>query len=80
MLVSNIKMSIDNMQQHVNNRAVVLPGDKKSKDKKKEISVREQLGSIESHIEDLEVVRDRVCNSDMAINYQNPMRTENTAP
>ena len=79
MLVSNIKMSIENMHQYVSHMAVVLPNDKK-KDIKEEVSVRDQLGSIDSHIKDLEVVRNRVRNSDMADKYLNPMRTENTGP
>ena len=79
MLVSSIKMSIENMHQYVGHMSVVLPNDKK-KDNKEEVSVREQLGSIDSHIADLEVVRNRVRNSEMADNYLNPMRTENTGP
>ena len=72
-------MSIENMHLYVCKMAPVLPGDK-SKDTENDVSVREQLGSIESHIEDLEGVRDRVCSSDMPAKYLNPMRTENTAP
>ena len=72
-------MSIDNMHQYVSYMAVLLPGDKVV-DTMQEVSVRDQLGAIESHIEDLEVVRNRVRNSDMADKYLNPMRTENTGP
>ena len=79
MLVSNIKMSIENMNCYVQRRAVVLPGDTIT-EVKENVSIDEQLESIESHIEDLEVVRNRVCNAVKAENYLNPMLTEHTGP
>ena len=63
------------MHQYVLNRAVTLQGDKKE-EVKEEKTVGEQLASIISHIEDLEVVNERVKNSDLAVGYLNPLASD----
>ena len=74
-MISNIKLAILNMHQYVLNRAVTLQGDKKE-EVKEEKTVGEQLASIISHIEDLEVVNERVKNSDLAVGYLNPLASD----
>ena len=63
------------MHQYVLNRAVTLQGDKKE-EVQEEKTVGEQLASIISHIEDLEVVNERVKNSDLAVGYLNPLASD----
>ena len=75
MLISNIKLAILNMHQYVCHRAVTLQGDKKEEGEV-EKTVGEQLASIISHIEDLEVVNERVRNSDLTVGYLNPLASE----
>ena len=74
-MISNIKLAILNMHQYVLNRAVTLQGDKKE-EVQEEKTVGEQLASIISHIEDLEVVNERVKNSDLAVGYLNPLASD----
>ena len=63
------------MHQYVCNRAVTLQGDKKEEVLEYK-TVGEQLASIISHIEDLEVVNERVMNSDLAVGYLNPLASD----
>ena len=75
LLISNIKLAILNMHQYVCHRAVTLQGDKQEEGVEDK-AIGEQLASIISHIEDLEVVNERVRNSDLAVGYLNPLPSD----
>ena len=77
LLISNIKLAISNMHRYVMKRAVVLPGDTKD-GSGDERSVSEQLAAIIAHIEDLQVVNERVKKSDLASGYLDPLLSEDT--
>ena len=58
------------MDNYVNKRAVLLPGDVK-KDTKKRATLEKQLDNVFIHIEDLEEVNQRVRQSEKSKYYKN---------
>ena len=72
LVISNINLSISNMDNYVDTRKVLLLGDSKESDDN-EKTVAEQLHNIFSHIEDLVEVTDRVRKSQVAALYMDPL-------
>ena len=64
------------MNQYVLRRAILLPGDKKVEGDEDSKTIPEQLSTIISHIEDLEMVNARVQKSDLADGYMDPLASD----
>lgn len=84
LLIANIKLSILTLWQYVLTKKVVLPGDqrKSSQDqedqpsKDKPPGLEDQLDEVTAHIEDLQVVIDRVQAADDIEGYNDPLLSE----
>ena len=80
LLIANIKLSILTLWQYVLSKKVVLPGDRKSSEdqasKDKPPGLEDQLDEVTAHIEDLQVVIDRVQAADDIEGYNDPLLSE----
>ena len=69
------RLAITNMAKYVATRAVLLPGDMEH-GSTVQYGLSEQLRSILGHIEDMEVVKERVAKSDLTPGYMEPLASE----
>ena len=69
------RLAITNMAEYVATRDVVLPGDMEHSSTVQH-GLSEQLRSILGHIEDLEVVKERVAKSDLTPGYMEPLASD----
>lgn len=79
LLIANIRLSILTLWQYVISKKVVLPGDRKTGDepnRDKPPGLDEQLLAVQAHIEDLQVVIERVSCSDDMLAYNDPLVSE----
>ena len=81
LLIANIKLSILTLWQYVLTKKVVLPGDRKTNgeeqvSKDKPPGLDEQLDAVTAHIEDLQVVIERVQAADDIEGYNDPLLSE----
>ena len=92
LLISNIKLAIQNMFSYALSRAISLPGDREEEqiERGRRVgpvpefqykdpcsgSVSSQLNTIIAHIEDLEEVTSRVSQADNTTGYNEPLATE----
>ena len=81
LLIANIKLSILTLWQYVLTKKVVLPGDRKPNGEEQATKDRppgldEQLDAVTAHIEDLQVVIERVQAADDIEGYNDPLLSE----
>ena len=69
------RLAITNMAKYVATRAVLLPGDMEHGSAVQH-GLSEQLRSILGHIEDMEVVKERVAKSDLTPGYMEPLASD----
>ena len=69
------RLAITNMAKYVATRAVLLPGDMEHGSTVQH-GLSEQLRSILGHIEDMEVVKERVTKSDLTPGYMEPLASD----
>ena len=78
-LISNIKLAVQNMSNYVNRIAITLPEDRKKDDKKNahaQASLDKQLEDVFSHIEDLEKVNKRITQEDNTAHYADALPSQ----